>query len=333
MKTNTLHGSPDHLFSDNILELMTTESVPDCRLITKERILIEAHKIILFQSPHLRSLITSVSCDEGKCPIQETVTLILPDISYRHLDPIIRYFYTGDLVFPASEKTIIRDIMFRLFKIPSDHKIAVRINDRVQDGMRHMRQVQEICIPDVSQSDQLNKQNLGHQVQVKNKAPLTTTENSEHISFDKDQEEEDENQIPKVVANKLELEETNLINPNHGPKVLQSTHFYEGFYQLKKVTVRVPLNIQTKMECLTCHFKLKRSIHRFKQHLVWKHLYPLWTEVGPNEIRCQDCDFVAVSRMKLIWHLAIEHGQFELKLKESNQTISDYGAAIAANTK
>ena len=333
MKTNTLHGSTDHLFSYNILELMTTESVPDCRLITKERILIEAHKIILFQSPHLRSLITSVSCDEGKCPIQETVTLILPDISYRHLDPIIRYFYTGDMLFPASEKPIIRDILLRLFKIPPDHKIAVRSNDRVQDGMRHVRQVQEICIPDVSQSDLLNKQNLGHQVQEKYKAPVTTTGNSEHISYDKDQEEEDIKQIPKVVANKLEHEERNLINHNYGPKVLKFTNFDEGFYQLKKVTVRVPLNIQTNMECLTCHVKVKRSIRRFKQHLVWKHLYPLWTEVGPNEIRCQDCDFVAVSRMKLIWHLAIEHGQFELKLKESNQTISDYGAAIAANTK
>ena len=125
MKTYTLHGLTDQLFSENLLEFMTTESVPDCRLITKERILIEAHKIILFQSPHLRSLITSVSCDGGKCPIQETVTLILPDISYRHLDPIIRYFYTGDLVFPSSEKPIVKDLLFRLFNIPLDYKVSV----------------------------------------------------------------------------------------------------------------------------------------------------------------------------------------------------------------
>ena len=131
----------------------------------------------------------------------------------------------------------------------------------------------------------------------------------------------------------VKLDEGNAIIHNYRPKVLKSSNVDERFHQLKKVTVRVPLNIQTNMECLICHVKIKRSLHRFKQHLVWKHIYPLWAEVGPNEIRCQDCDFVAVSRMKLIWHLAIEHGQFELKLKESNQTISDYGAAIAANTK
>ena len=324
MKTYTLHGLTDQLFSENLLELMTTESVPDCRLITKERILIEAHKLILFQSPHLRSLITSVSCGGGKCPIQETVTLILPDISYRHLDPIIRYFYTGHLVFPASEKPFIKELLFRMFKIPPDRKIAVGRNDLDQDGMR-----QDLCDPDVSQSDK-NKQNPGHQgknFKERHKAPMTTTENTEY----KDQDEENTKQIPKVVA--VKLDEGNAIIHNYRPKVLKSSNVDERFHQLKKVTVRVPLNIQTKMECLTCHVKVKRSLHRFKQHLVWKHLYPLWAEVGPNEIRCQDCDFVAVSRMKLIWHLAIEHGQFELKLKESNQTISDYGAAIAANTK
>ena len=244
--------SSTDLFPYNLLELMTTESVPDCRLITKERILIEAHKLILFQSPHLRSLITSVSCDEGKCPIQETVTLILPDISYRHLDPIIRYFYTGHLIFPATEKPVIKDILLRMFKIPPDYKFAV------------------------PQFAQLNNQNHEHQAKNCQEKEKETMENPED---DNDQEEEDIEQISKLVA--IKLEERGKNNHNR-PK---SAHLYQGFYKMKKVTVQVPLNIQTKIQCLTCHSQVRRSPHHFKRHLVWKHLYPLWTEIGTNKLR------------------------------------------------
>ena len=107
------------LFS-NILKLMQTESFPDCRLITQENIEVEAHKIILFQVPYLRNLLTSISCCEGQCGIQEPVTILLPDVSYEHLDPILHYLYTGVLKFPKSEKAVIRDLLLKTFGVPGE---------------------------------------------------------------------------------------------------------------------------------------------------------------------------------------------------------------------
>ena len=107
------------LFS-NILKLMQTESFPDCKLVTQERIAVEAHKIILFQVPYLRNLLTSISCCEGQCGIQEPVTILLPDVSYTHLEPILHYLYTGVLKFPKSEKAVIRDLLLKTFGVPGE---------------------------------------------------------------------------------------------------------------------------------------------------------------------------------------------------------------------
>ena len=127
------------------------------------------------------------------------------------------------------------------------------------------------------------------------------------------------------------LNEVEKVIRENQPKVLFCENLEEGFNNQKKQEARVNLrrNIKTYVKCLTCGYKVKGS--RFKQHLVWTHLHPLWTEIGPKEIRCQDCDFLAVSRMKLIWHLASEHGQLEIKLTERNKTISDFGKANVVN--
>ena len=396
-----------------MLELMQTESVPDCHLITKERILIEAHKIILFKSPFLRALITSVSCDQGKCPVQETVTLILPDISYRHIDPIIQYFYTGALVFPASEKSVICNLLFRLLRIsPHREKKVNRALERIlHDGDDRvavfMRQVEDICYPDVSQPDQLNKQHQGHQEsQERNKKSDDDQKEGEgqqqitellacmldeveelnqnnqvlysgnlEEGFNKQKQQETPLMLQPSLSSRTEtnnasasgfrssskstpeappspvLRENPIFSPEEGEKEQESPKLKarntrlriklgseifhiedirKGINNQKKARVSLPRNIKTDMKCLTCRYKVKGS--DFKQHLVRKHLHHLWTEVGPNEIKCQDCNFVAVSRMKLIWHLAIEHGQLEIKMTENNLTISDYGAAIVSNT-
>ena len=296
---------------------MTTESVPDCHLITKERILIEAHKIIMFQSPYLCSLITSVSCANGKCPIQERVTLIFPDVSYRHLDPIIQYFYTGRLVFPATEKAAIADLLIRLFKIPSGRENSL---DSEYPGQDIRSEVQDICVPDVSPSDQLNKQQQDKKSQE--------NEKTREIAFsfeviDEAQEEQDQQKISNL-AEKLLDEVEDEVNQN---SLLLGSYSdeSEGFNKRKKPAVHLPRIIKiSNMECSTCHYKVKRSSYNMKRHLVLNHLHSFWPEVSQDDICCQDCDFVAVSRIKLIWHLAIEHGQFELKLEERNQTISNY---------
>ena len=109
------------LFS-NILELMQTESFPDCRLVTRERLAVEAHKIMLFQSPYLRSLLTSVACCEGQCGAQEPVTILLPEVSYTHLEPVLHYLYTGVLKVDKSDKAGIRDLLLKTFRIPGERE-------------------------------------------------------------------------------------------------------------------------------------------------------------------------------------------------------------------
>ena len=178
-----------------------------------------------------------MSCDEGKCPIQETVTLILPDISYRHLDPIIQYFYTGDLVLPASEKAVISDLLFRLFRIPPDRENAVPSVDRVAVVMR---QVQDICCPDMLQADQLNKQHQVHEAQEpqeNEKTPETVKDNSERISSMLDKVEEDQNNkakfllsdylLPRNTKTLMEcLNEVEKVNPENQTKVLFIVQFW-----------------------------------------------------------------------------------------------------------
>ena len=102
------------LFS-NILELMQTESFPDCRLVTREGLAVEAHQIMLLQSPYLRTLLTSVACCEGQCGVQEPVTILLPEVSYTHLEPVLHYLYTGVLKVDKSDKAGIRDLLLKTF--------------------------------------------------------------------------------------------------------------------------------------------------------------------------------------------------------------------------
>ena len=46
----------------------------------------------------------SLSCCRGKCGVQEQLTILLPDVSYRHLDPVVQYLYTGVLSFKVCVK-------------------------------------------------------------------------------------------------------------------------------------------------------------------------------------------------------------------------------------
>ena len=67
----------------------------DLILYTSEGILVPAHRMILSQSPHLRPLLTSLSCCQGRCAHQEPLSILLPDISYRLLITAVNFLYTG----------------------------------------------------------------------------------------------------------------------------------------------------------------------------------------------------------------------------------------------
>ena len=74
---------------------MREERWTDLILYSSERIPVEVHKAILSQSPHLRPLLTSLSCCQGRCAHQEPLSILLPDISYRLLITAVNFLYTG----------------------------------------------------------------------------------------------------------------------------------------------------------------------------------------------------------------------------------------------
>ena len=74
---------------------MREERWTDLILYSRERIPVQVHRMILSQSPHLRPLLTSLSCCQGRCAHQEPLSILLPDISYRLLITAVNFLYTG----------------------------------------------------------------------------------------------------------------------------------------------------------------------------------------------------------------------------------------------
>ena len=74
---------------------MREERWTDLILYSRERIPVPVHRMILSQSPHLRPLLTSLSCCQGRCAQQEPLSILLPDISYRLLITAVNFLYTG----------------------------------------------------------------------------------------------------------------------------------------------------------------------------------------------------------------------------------------------
>ena len=74
---------------------MREERWTDLILYSRERIPVPVHRMILSQSPHLRALLTSLSCCQGRCAHQEPLSILLPDISYRLLLTAVNFLYTG----------------------------------------------------------------------------------------------------------------------------------------------------------------------------------------------------------------------------------------------
>ena len=82
---------------EDLRKEMREERGTDLILYSSERIPVPVHRMILSQSPHLRALLTSLSCCQGRCAHQEPLSIILPDISYRVLWSALNFLYTGTI--------------------------------------------------------------------------------------------------------------------------------------------------------------------------------------------------------------------------------------------
>ena len=76
---------------------MTEERWTDLILYSSEGIPVPVHRAILSQSPHLRPLLTSLSCCQGRCAHQQPLSLLLPDVPYRLLLTAVNFLYTGTI--------------------------------------------------------------------------------------------------------------------------------------------------------------------------------------------------------------------------------------------
>ena len=83
---------------------MREERWTDLILYSSERIPLPVHRAILSQSPHLRPLLTSLSCCQGRCAHQEPLSILLPDISYRALLSALTFLYTGTVLCRQQDK-------------------------------------------------------------------------------------------------------------------------------------------------------------------------------------------------------------------------------------
>ena len=98
----------------------------DCVIITKENIEIEAHRIVLLQSPVLKEQILSSYYVNTQGP----VTFMFPDVANTEMSAILNYFYTGVLKFNSQNRDKLRNILINMLKIPpkrltlsEDHRI------------------------------------------------------------------------------------------------------------------------------------------------------------------------------------------------------------------
>ena len=75
---------------------MRSERWTDVILYSRERVPLPVHRCVLSHSRYLQPMLRSASCCQGRCG-QDTISLLLPDISYSHLLQVVNFPYTGCL--------------------------------------------------------------------------------------------------------------------------------------------------------------------------------------------------------------------------------------------
>ena len=83
------------LVVSNIGRDMRSERWTDVILYSKERIPLPVHRVVLNQSAHLQAILRSQLCCRGQCGHQDTISILLPDTSFRHLLLVVEFLYTG----------------------------------------------------------------------------------------------------------------------------------------------------------------------------------------------------------------------------------------------
>jgi len=85
-------------------EDMRAERWTDVVLYSREGVPLPVHRLLLSQSTYLARLLTSLSCCQGRCCHQDTISVLLPDISYQVLLSLVNFLYTGNLRCNHSDK-------------------------------------------------------------------------------------------------------------------------------------------------------------------------------------------------------------------------------------
>ena len=108
---------------EDLRKEMREERGTDLILYSSERIPVPVHRMILSQSPHLRALLTSLSCCQGRCAHQEPLSILLPDFSWRVLWSTVNFLYTGSLQFRQEDRLAVSVgiISHQLVDIYSSH--------------------------------------------------------------------------------------------------------------------------------------------------------------------------------------------------------------------
>ena len=83
------------LLVSNIAEDMRSERWTDVILYSSERIPLPVHRFVLSKSAYLQFILRSLSCCRDQCSHKETLSILLPDTSYRHLLQVVNFLYTG----------------------------------------------------------------------------------------------------------------------------------------------------------------------------------------------------------------------------------------------
>jgi len=76
----------------------------DVILLTKERIKLKVHKMVLSQNKFWHSLFKSVECCSGTCSSQP-VTVLLPDYDFSTIRKMLDIYYVGNLKFDSEEES------------------------------------------------------------------------------------------------------------------------------------------------------------------------------------------------------------------------------------
>ena len=88
--------------------------------------------------------------------------------------------------------------------------------------------------------------------------------------------------------------------------------------------LRLKKETSGKVICKECKAEVPRPT--FKKHLLCKHFSKLWSDIKEDETVCryEECKKTVENSKYLIQHMALQHDELDLKLREIGKTVKDY---------